>query len=75
MKVKHLRRELHKIALEDNCTICGAQFAHLSTILGGVTKAGKVALAGKCCAEQMAKVIQSEIHLDPAWFRSTPVVH
>lgn len=75
-KRNKLDRQLIKLALEDNCSICSKPFTHGSTNYGGETYEGEAAIVGACCRSRLKYIVMGSIYLSAA-FRSDvpPVVH
>jgi hypothetical protein len=47
----------------DACSVCHKPFAHNTRTYGGVTKIGKAALAGECCAAKLDKTILAGLYM------------
>jgi hypothetical protein len=69
-KKKWVQRQLVRLLENDNCSICGKFFAHMSTNYGGVTASGNVELVGECCVKKLTGVYAGSIYLIPPAPRS-----
>jgi hypothetical protein len=56
MNAEHDEIERIMVSDGDNCSMCRRPFAHGETILGGHTRDGTAALAGKCCQDQIETI-------------------
>jgi hypothetical protein len=70
MSVKKIRLQLEHLMENDECSICGKFFPHMSKNYGGVTASGKVELVGECCVDKLKAVYAGSIYLIPPVPRS-----
>jgi hypothetical protein len=62
---KTQRRQLMQLMEEDTCSICGAEAPHYSTLYGGVTSSGEVAVVGECCRSKLKCVYATGLYVSP----------
>jgi hypothetical protein len=67
MMSKKQRRALEALAREDQCSICGKQFPHLSTQIGGLDSNGAVVWACQGCKDKVKECYASGVYIHPAW--------
>ncbi len=64
-KRRQIMNEIGEYMRKDGvfCSCCRVQFPHLGKTYGGLTRAGVVALVGKCCRSELKVIITGGVYL------------